>query len=300
MSDLAPRPRLLLVGGSGGLVGRHVLAEFGPHWRIRSLHRHPVPEESRYDVEWVRADVASVADWAPLLRDVDLVLTVAWYRFGPERRFAPLGEGLLRLVRAAREVGVRRFVHVSVPDAPPSLETGLPYLVHKRRVDRALEASGLSYAIVRPTMLFAPRDKLLTVMLRTMHRYGRFPMFGDGAYHVSPLAAPDLARILHREATLPDSHNVTAGGPERWRYRDLTDAMFRALGRTPRYLRFSPRGALRLARLLEIVGSTLLYVYEVEWLLADDLGLPPYEGLDRPLAAVEPFVALEARRLRAE
>jgi len=38
----------------------------------------------------------------------------------------------------------------------------------------------------------------------------------------------------------------------------------------------------------------------VEWLLADLLGLPPYEGLDRPLRPVEPFLSAEARRLRGE
>ena len=297
MSAPSEKGRLLLVGGSGGLVGRNVLAELLPAWKIRSVHRHPAPDEARLGVEWVPADAATVPDWTPLLEGVDVVLNVAWYRFGSERRFAPLGDGLERLIHAARSVGVRRFVQVSVPDSPASLEEGLPYMVHKRRVDRALEGSGLAYSIVRPTMLFAPRDVLITVMLRTMHRYHRFPMFGDGNYHVSPLSARDLARILAREARASGSRNVTAGGPERFRYRDLTDLLFRALGRTPRYFRLSPKGAVRLARLLETVGSTLLYAYEVEWLLSDMLGLPPYEGLDTPLEPVQPFVTAEAHRL---
>jgi NADH dehydrogenase len=233
-----------------------------------------------------------------LLKDVDVVLNVAWFRQPRLRVFEPLAEGLLRLIRTAEALEISRFLHVSVPDAPPSLETGLPYLVQKRRVDRALEQSQLSYAIVRPTMLFGPRDKLLTVMLRTMHRYHRFPMFGDGEYHLSPISARDLARILHREADLEDCHNVTAGGPIRWRYRTLTDEMFGRLGLRPRYVQFSPKGSIRLARLLEVVGSSLLYAYEVEWLLSDLLGLPPYEGLPEPLEPVEPFLDSEVRCLR--
>ncbi len=298
MSASSERPRLLLVGGAGGLVGRHVLAEFGSDWTIRSVHPHPAAGEAARGVEWVPRDVGEITDWGPWLRDVDLVLNVAWYRFGPERRFRSLADGLLRLVRASEEVGLRRFLHVSVPDAPAALERGFPYLVEKRRVDRALTESGLPYLIVRPTLLFGPGDRLLTVMLRTMRRYRLFPMFGDGTYHVSPLASADLARILRREASLSISHNVTAGGPQRWRYSDLTDEMFRYLGRTPRYFRLTPRGALRLARLLETVGSSLLYAYEVEWLLEDLLGSPPYVGLDRPLEPVAPFLATEARRLR--
>ncbi|MGA8543290.1 MAG: NAD(P)H-binding protein [Thermoplasmata archaeon] len=294
MTAPSGRPRLLLIGGGGGLVGRSVLEEFASDWSIRSVHRHPYPSEAPMNVEWVSADVASIADWRPLLADVDLVINLAWYRRGSWRVFRPLADGLIRLLHASEDAGIPRWIHVSVPDAPEHLETGFPYLAEKRRVDRALEASSLSYAIVRPTMLFAPRDKLLTVMLRTIARYHRFPMFGDGQYHLSPLAARDLARILRREGGLRERHNVTAGGPKRWRYVDLTDQLFAVLGRTPRYVHFTPRGSVRLARFLEAIGSSLLYAYEVEWLLSDRLGLPPYEGLDRPLAPVEPFLSSEA------
>ncbi|MGI0129172.1 MAG: SDR family oxidoreductase [Thermoplasmata archaeon] len=296
MTEPDGRPRLLLVGGGGGLAGRAVLAEFRRDWTIRSLHRHPVAAEEGPGIEWWSGDASSVRNWTPVLAEVDLVINLAWYRHGPPRVFRPLAEGLVRLIRASEEAGVSRWLQVSVPDAPSSMEAELPYLTNKRAVDRALSQSSLSYAIVRPTMLFGPRDKLLTVMLRTIARYHRFPMFGDGEYHVSPIAATDLGRILRREATRRERGTVDAGGPTRWRYRDLTDRLFTALGRPPRYLRFSPRGALRLARLLEALGSTLLYAYEVEWLLSDRLGLPAYVGLSEPLTPVGPFLNAEAQR----
>ena len=294
----ARRPRLLLVGGARGLVGRHLLAEFRPDWQVVSLHRQVSPPEAAAGVEFVAGDASTISDWDALLRDVDLVVNVAWYRTGSIRRFEPLTEGLLRLVASAERANVPRFVHISVPDAPASLETSLPYMTCKRRIDRAIEASSLSYAIVRPTMLFAPHDKLVTVMMRTIARYHRFPMFGDGEYHISPLSAADLARIVRAEAGRRDNRKATAGGPKRWRYRDLTDAMFRALGRPPKYFALTERGALRLARLLEALGSSLLYAYEVEWLLSDMLGLPPYEGLNTPLLRIEPFLLEEAAARR--
>jgi uncharacterized protein YbjT (DUF2867 family) len=286
------RRRLLLVGGAGGLAGRAVLAEFARDWKIRSVHRHAAANEA--GVEWIRADAAAITDWSPLLNGVELVVNLAWYRQAPARRFRALADGLIRLIQASESSGVRRWVQLSVPDAPAALETGLPYLAERRRVDRALTGSRLSYSVVRSTMLFAPHDKLLSVMLRTMARYHRFPMFGDGAYHVSPIAAHDVARIVRRESGLTERHVVSAGGPARWRYSDLTDAMFRALGRNARYVHFSPHGAVRLAQFLETFGSSLLYAYEVEWLLSDLLGPPAYEGLATPLAPVEPFLATEA------
>ena len=290
----ADAPRLLVVGGCTGLVGRAVLAEFGGDRRIRSVHRRAAPSEAVAGVEWVGADASGLADWTPLLDGVDTVLTLAWYRQARRRRFERLADGLLRLVRDAEAAGVRRFVHVSVPDAPASLETGLPYLTEKRRVDRGLEASRLDYTIVRPTMLFGPRDVLLSVMLRTIRRYHRFPMFGDGEYHVSPIAVSDLASILRREGERGGRRNVTVGGPRRWRYPDLTDALFDAAGLPPRYVTLGPRSSVRLARLLETLGSSLIYAYEVEWLLSDMLGLPPYPDLGRPFAEVGPFLKVLA------
>jgi NADH dehydrogenase len=299
MSDGPAPRRLLLVGGGGGFVGRAVLNEFAPSWTVRSVHRRASPDEARFPVERVGADVTAIEDWAPLLNGVDLVVNLAWYRTGPDRRFRPLAAGIERLIRSAERCGVSRFVQVSVPDAPETLERSLPYLARKREVDRALAASALDYVIVRPTMLFGPRDKLLTVMLRTMERYHRFPMFGDGDYHVSPLAIEDLAHLLRVEAERGGRRTISIGGPDRWVYRDLTDRMFAALGRAPRYVHFSNRGSVRLARWLEALGSTRLYAYEVEWLLSDRLGLPPYGDLGRPLAEVGPFLEREAARLRA-
>jgi uncharacterized protein YbjT (DUF2867 family) len=298
MSAAAPRPRLLLVGGGGGLVGRATLAELGSGWAVRSVHRHRVPREEEAGVEWVPADISAIRDWRTLLEGVDVVLNLAWYRSGPESRFRRLYEGLHRMLEAAGHASVRRVLQVSVPPAPEHLESTLPYLQYKRRFDHEVVASGLSYRIVRPTMLFGPRDVLLTVMLREIDRYPFFPMFGDGRFHVSPVAVADLARLLRREADGTDSGTTDVGGPARYEYRELTDLLFRAVGKRPRYWRLSPSGSLRFASVLQAIGSSRLYRYEVEWLMSDRLGLPPYSGLDRPLTTVESFLHDEVGRRR--
>ncbi len=287
------RPRLLLAGGAGGLVGRALLPALREGWAIRSVHPHPAPSEAAAGVEWIPRAITGTTDWAPLLEGVDAVVNVAWYREpGPLARFADLADGLVGLVDAARRAGVRRFVQISVPPAPESLETTLPYLTEKRRVDDAVRTSGIRSVILRPSMLYGPRDRLLTVMFRLIRRYGICSMFGDGRYHLSPLAATDLARIVAAALADGPSRTVEFGGPQRWPYRALTDRLFQAAGRTPRYVALGNSSSLALAAALERFGSTLLYRYEVEWLLSDRLGLPPYpDPLDPPLAPVERFLA---------
>jgi len=296
MTDLAGRPRILLVGGGGGLLGRALLESTVPGWSVRSVHRHPVSREAELGAEWIPGDAADVRDWAPLLEGVSAIVNLAWYRWGSERKFRRLFEGLDRLVRAAQESGTP-IVQVSVPPAPAHLETGIPYLTYKRRLDAIVRQSGLPYAIVRPTMMFAPGDVLLGVMLRSVRRFPVFPMFGDGAYRISPVAAADVARLILRFAKDPPNATVDVGGPAAYRYRDLTDRLYELLGKRPRYWTLSPKGGVRLAALLERLGSTLLYAYEVEWLLSDTLALPPSPSVDWTMERVEPYLRAEAERL---
>lgn len=294
-----PRPsRVLLVGGGGGLVGRALLPELLEDHRVRSVHRHPTTEEAGKPVEWIALDVAAVTDWSATLEDIDAVVNLVWYRWASGRAFARLYDGLHRLLEAARHASIPRFVHVSVPDAPERLESRIPYLRYKRQFDRAVADSGLSFRIVRPSLLFGPHDRLLTVMLGLMHRYRRFPMFAGGSYRVNPLWVGDLAHILHHELHGSDTGTLVVGGPQVYRYHDLTDVMFRDLGLPPRYWSMGPQTSVAVASLLQHLGSSLIYAYEVEWLLSDRLAIPPYLGSGRPLASVEPFLLEQAHLLR--
>ena len=56
------------------------------------------------------------------------------------------------LFAAAMEAGVRRIVHVSITN--PSKDSTLEYFRGKAEVENTLTASGMSYAILRPAVLF--------------------------------------------------------------------------------------------------------------------------------------------------
>ena len=75
---------------------------------------------------------------------------------GPERkRTVDLG-GAVKLIEAARELGVARYVMVSsmgTQDVEHAAEAMRPYLQAKRDADDALMASGLDWTIVRPGRL---------------------------------------------------------------------------------------------------------------------------------------------------
>ena len=82
-------------------------------------------------------------------------------------------------------------VHFSVANASP--ESRLPYFRGKGLVEEILKDTGLSYAIIRPTLVFGEGDLLLNNMAWALRRFPVFPVFGRGDYPVQPIYAEDLA-----------------------------------------------------------------------------------------------------------
>ena len=94
------------------------------------------------------------------LQGVDTLYSTYWRRF-PDRKtgFDDIVANYERLLAAARRAGVRRIVQFSVTNAGPNAPT--LYFRAKWAVEEAVIASGLSYAIVRPTLLCGRGDILI-------------------------------------------------------------------------------------------------------------------------------------------
>jgi NAD(P)H-binding len=79
------------------------------------------------------------------------------------------------LFEAAGRAGVRRIVHVSITHADRA--SPYPYFRGKAEVERALQATGIPYAIVRPAILFGVDGVLLNNIAWLLRR---LPVFANG------------------------------------------------------------------------------------------------------------------------
>ena len=282
--------KVLLVGGGGGVVGSGVLEELVGRFPVRSFHRSPLATEQGR-VEFVPGDISGPELPPRLLDGVGAVVNLIWYREpGPDARFRAAHEGLRRLLQRCREAGVERFVQISLPPGPERWERTIPYFVRRRDFERELLHSGLTVNLVRPSAVFAPRDRLIAVMLGLMRRHRHFPLFGEGEYHLSPIWHRDVGALVASALEGQLGKDVLAGGPERLRYLELLELLARAAGRTPRWVRVSPRTGRWAIRAMNAVGYHALYLYEYDWLLSDTLGFPPPPGAPRPFLPLERFL----------
>jgi len=94
------------------------------------------------------------------LRGVAVLYNTYWVRFNHQTfTHADAIVNTLKLFSAAQEAGVKRIVHVSITN--PDLNSPLEYFRGKAQLEQALINSGVSYAILRPTVLFGKEDILI-------------------------------------------------------------------------------------------------------------------------------------------
>ncbi len=107
-------------------------------------------------------------------------------------------DNTLSLFDACKEAGVGRVVHVSITN--PSEASQLQYFRGKARLERALVETGLSHAILRPTVLFGKEDILINNIAWCLRRLPVFGVFGDGQYRLQPIYVDDLAALAVNKA----------------------------------------------------------------------------------------------------
>lgn len=123
---------------------------------------------------------------------------------GPQRkRTVDLG-GAVRLIAAAQEAGVRRYVMVSTVGTERAGVAGAmgPYLEAKLQADEALAASGLDFTIVRPVHLVDDAPTGLVDVAAHFGRSGEIPR-GD--------VAAVLHAVLQAPQTIGHTFEVMAG-----------------------------------------------------------------------------------------
>jgi uncharacterized protein YbjT (DUF2867 family) len=176
----------------------------------------------------------------------------------------------LTLIEAAKQAGVRRIVHVSITN--PSEDTDLPYFKGKAVLERAVIKSGISYAILRPTVLFGREDILINNIAWMLRRFPVFAVFGDGEYKLQPIYVDDLAALAVEQGKRNDNVIIDAIGPETFTYRELVEAIGRAIVKTRPIIHVPPQLGFVVGRFIGLaVGDVVITKEEIRGLMENRL-----------------------------
>ncbi len=220
-------------GFSGSFIAERLLAQGKA---VRTLTGHPDREHRLRDrVEVALLDFDNYEALVADLRGAMTLYNTYWIRFARGRvTFETAVQNTRRLLRAAAEAGVRRVVHLSVTN--PAQDSPFPYFRAKALAEQAVADSGLSYAIIRPALIFGPGGVLVNNIAWMLRHLPFFVAFGTGEYRVQPVFAGDLAEIAVAAAQRTDNLVVDALGPETYTFDEFVRLIAACVGKRARII----------------------------------------------------------------
>jgi uncharacterized protein YbjT (DUF2867 family) len=260
-----------VVTGAFGYTGKYVTQRLLAAGRkVRTLTNHPRrPNPFVNQIEVAPMNFRDPAGLVESLRGATTLFNSYWVRFNHgQATFDQAVANSKILIQAAREAGVRRIVHASI--ANPSLDSPFPYYAAKAQVEKAITDSGLSYAILRPIIIFGREDILINNIVWFVRHMPFFAIPGDGQYQMRPIFVEDIADLAISAALQESDLACDAVGPESFAFEDLVRLIASTVGRKTKLIHASPTVTLSLLRILEpFVGDVILTREEIDSLMAN-------------------------------
>jgi nucleoside-diphosphate-sugar epimerase len=270
---------------------------------VQALTRRPQP--GRDGLAWIDGALDQPDSLERLVEGADAVIHVAGVLNARDAAGFEAGNvaGTAAMLAAAEKAGVRRFVHVSSLAArEPQLSM---YGASKARSEALVEASSLSFAIVRPPAVYGPGDRETLELFRMAAR-GLVLLPPTG--RLSVIHADDLARLLLAladpacpQALLVEPDDGRHGG---WRHDEFGQALGRAIGRRVMTLSM-PQSILMLGARIDglvrrdkakLTADRAAYFCHPDWTVEASRGAP--ETLWKPRIDTDQGLADTARWYR--
>jgi uncharacterized protein YbjT (DUF2867 family) len=218
---------------------------------VRTLTRRPRPEKASSLIEvvpyrWERDALVRAFEGAHTLYNT------YWIRLGRDQTsFEEAVRNARLLFDSAKRAGVQRIVHISITKADQA--PYLSYFAGKAEVEASLKETDVSYAVVRPTVVYGREDVLINNIAWLLRRIPLFVIAGSGDYRVRPVHVDDVARICVEAARSTEDFTIDAVGPEILTFEEMVRHIRSAVG-SRSIIAHSPRWVLlTIARLLGLV-----------------------------------------------
>lgn len=255
------------LGYSGRFIAQRLMSAGR---RVVSLTNSPSkPNPFGPELELRPLRFENVDELAESMRGGQVLYNTYWVRYDQrDPGFARAVENSRRLVQAAVAAGIRRIVHSSITN--PSLDSPYGYFRGKAEVEEIIKVSGLSYAILRPAVLFGDGGVLINNIAWMLRRLPVFGMFGRGTYRLQPIHVDDYAALAVEQGGGRENVVIDAVGPETFTYRDLLKLLCRVMGLHRLILPLPPAAAWPGVWLMgKVVGDTIVTREEIAALMGD-------------------------------
>ena len=225
--------KVVTVFGGTGFLGRTIVRQLvKAHTPVRIAVRSPVAEVAD-DVEQVQADVRNEASVEAAMAGARAAVNVVglYVEKGEESFDAVHVQGALHVARQAKRHGVERLIHISGIGVDPTSTS--PYVRARAQGELRVKEAFDGATIIRPSVLFGPRDAFLNALDQISRLLPVIPLFGAGETRLQPVYVEDVAlaaaACLRSTASVGKTYEI--GGAEVHTYREILQQVMRHRGR---------------------------------------------------------------------
>jgi len=103
----------------------------------------------------------------------------------------------------------------------------------KFRAEELVRSSGLDSTILRPSLIYGPKDAFVNMLAGQLRLSPVMPVIGSGTYRLQPIHADDVARCFALALEMPETigQRYELCGNDRLTFVELLDAVAFAMGR---------------------------------------------------------------------
>src|SRR5207302_9306905 len=122
----------------------------------------------------------------------------------------------------------------------------------------ALADAGMSYGVVRPTVMFGGGDVFINNIAWLLRTFPFFPVPGWGDYRLQPVHVDDVADICLDLASRHGDHVTDAAGPEIFTFEGLLRRIRDGIDARCRLIHIQPSVALAFARMVGVATNDVV------------------------------------------
>ena len=222
--------------GATGFVGRHMLERLlAEGHAVRAAVRDPQKASlaKRAKIEFVAGDIVEGTGLDQGMQGCDAVIHLVGIivEKGTNTFERVHHLGTRNVVEAAKRTGIKRFVHMSALGVRANGVA--PYQTTKWKGEEEVRQSGITFCILRPSLIFGEGDGFVTQMMATMRSAPLLrPVPGDGTPKFRPIAVEDVTTCFERALTYEAATNQTVelGGADELTLNEVLEEIARCAG----------------------------------------------------------------------
>lgn len=225
---------LLITGGSGFVGGNLIPKLIQDNFKVRCLvlNEAEARKVEQYKVDTAIGNVADPESVIKAMEGIDTIIhMVAILREHGRATFEAVNvQGTKNMLQAAREAGVKRFIHIGILGA--NKDPRYRYLHSKWLGIKAVEESGLDYTVLRPSVMFGPAAGFIEALMRSIKIFPLLaPIAGSGKTLLQPIWVQDVVRCIVKAVKGQKlNQSCEIGGPEHFTYEQVIDIVMTAAG----------------------------------------------------------------------